>query len=201
VPKTATTEIRARLAALGAEFKAPGRFPIPRACVGGPHCNLGLIDTKAVSARILARFADRGHTKAKLKLALSGCILSCSGTRTSDIGIVATRNGYDVYAGGKGGPAPKIGRRIKKEVTEAEMLAAIETLIDFHDRKTGTKQRMAKLLGDPDFPLPSLTAAPAAAGPGPAISRRPPGTDRAYNFTGDSGFSIPKRGAIAIVAA
>jgi len=153
VPKTAAMEIRARLAALGAEFKAPGRFPIPRACVGGPHCNLGLIDTKAVSARILALFADREHTKAKLKIALSGCILSCSGTRTSDLGIVATRNGYEVYAGGKGGPAPKIGRRIKKDVTEAEMLVAIETLIEFHDRKTGTKQRMAKLLEAPDFPF------------------------------------------------
>jgi sulfite reductase beta subunit-like hemoprotein len=156
VPKTVAAEIRERLAALGADFKAPGRFPIPRACVGGPHCNLGLIDTKTVSARILARFADRDQTKAKLKIALSGCVLSCSGTRTSDIGIVATRNGYDVFAGGKGGPAPKIGRRIKKDVTEEEMLAVIATLIDFHDRKTGTKQRMAKLLQDPDFPFAAV---------------------------------------------
>jgi len=156
VPKTAAAEVRARLAALGAEFKAPGRFPLPRACVGGPHCNLGLIDTKAVSATILERFAGRDNTKAKLKIALSGCVLSCSGTRTSDIGIVATRNGYDVFAGGKGGPAPKIGRRIKKDVTETEMLATVETLIDFHDRKTGTKQRMVKLLEDPDFPFAEI---------------------------------------------
>lgn len=153
VPKTAADAIRAELAALGAEFKAPGRFPIPRTCVGGPHCNLGLIDTDAVSARILTRFAGRAHTKAKLKIALSACVLGCPGTRTSDIGIVATRAGYDVFAGGKGGPAPKVGRRIKKDVTEEEMLATVEALIDFHDRKTGTKQRMIKLLEDPDFPF------------------------------------------------
>ena len=156
VPLTVATEVKETLAALGADFKAPGKFPIPRVCVGMPHCNLGLIDTKELSEKILAGFAARDKTKAKLKIAISACILSCSGTRTSDIGIVAGRNGYDVYAGGKGGAAPKIGRRIKKEVDEDEMLKTIAVLIDFHDSKTVSKQRMIKLLDDPDFPFQEI---------------------------------------------
>lgn len=153
VPRSAAMEIRERLAALGAEFKAAGRFPVPRICIGSPYCSLGRIDTKALSDTIQERFSGRAKTKAKLKIAISGCILSCSGTRTSDIGVVAARHGYDVYAGGKGGAAPKIGRRILKEGTEEEVLAAIETLIDFHDRRTTSKQRMAKLIDDPGFPF------------------------------------------------
>jgi sulfite reductase beta subunit-like hemoprotein len=153
VPQSAAAEIKESLAALGADFKAPGKFPIPRVCVGKPHCNLGLIDTRELSEKILARFARQEKTKAKLKIAISACILSCSGTRTSDIGIVAGRNGYDIYAGGKGGPSPRVGRRIKKEVSEEEMLATVETLIAFHDSKTGSKQRMIKLLDDADFPF------------------------------------------------
>lgn len=153
VPIAVAAEIRERLSALGVEFKAPGKFPVPRICIGSPYCSLGLIDTKALSDKILERFSGRAKTKAKLKIAVSGCILSCSGTRTSDIGIVAVRHGYDVYAGGKGGAAPKIGRRILKEVTEEEVLAAIETLIDFHDRRTVSKQRMTKLIDDPGFPF------------------------------------------------
>ena len=153
VPQSAAAEIKESLAALGADFKAPGKFPIPRVCVGKPHCNLGLIDTRELSGKILARFANREKTKAKLKIAISACILSCSGTRTSDIGIVAGRNGYDIYAGGKGGPSPRVGKRIKKEVSEEEMLATVETLIAFHDSKTGSKQRMYKLLDDVDFPF------------------------------------------------
>jgi sulfite reductase beta subunit-like hemoprotein len=153
VPQSAVAEIKNSLAVLGADFKVPGKFPVPRICVGKPHCNLGLIDTKELSEKILARFAKREKTKAKLKIAISGCILSCSGTRTSDIGIVAGRNGYDIFAGGKGGPAPKVGKRIKKDVSEEEVLATIETLINFHDSKTGTKQRMIKLLDEPDFPF------------------------------------------------
>ena len=153
VPQSAAAEIKEALALLGADFKASGKFPIPRVCVGKPHCNLGLIDTGELSGKILARFANREMTKAKLKIAISACILSCSGTRTSDIGIVAGRNGYDIYAGGKGGPSPRVGRRIKKEVNEEEMLATVETLIAFHDSKTGSKQRMIKLLDDADFPF------------------------------------------------
>lgn len=156
VPQSAVAEIKESLAALGADFKAPGKFPIPRICIGAPHCNLGLIDTRELSEKILARFATREKTKAKLKIAISGCILSCSGTRTSDIGIVAGRNGYDIFAGGKGGAAPKVGRRIKKEVSEEEVLATVEVLINFHDSKTGNKQRMIKLLDDPDFPFSEI---------------------------------------------
>ena len=150
VPQSAVTEIKTALAALGADFKAPGKFPIPRVCVGKPHCNLGLIDTWDLSEKILTNFAGRDKTKAKLKIAISACMLSCSGTKISDIGIIAGRNGYEVYAGGKGGPAPRIGRRIKKEVSEDEVLQTVETLIAFHDSKTGTKQRMIKLLDDPE---------------------------------------------------
>lgn len=153
VPQEAAAEIKSALAALGADFKAPDKFPIPRVCVGKPHCNLGIIDTKELTEKILAKFAGREKTKAKLKIAISACILSCSGTRTSDIGIVAGRNGFDIFAGGKGGPAPRIGRRIRKEVSEEEMLATVETLIAFHDSKTGSKQRMIKLLDDADFPF------------------------------------------------
>ena len=156
VPKEAAADIRSRLAALGAEFKAPGRFPVPRSCIGGPHCKLGIIDTKALSDRILEQFAGRGATKAKLKIAISGCILSCSGTRTSDIGIIAGPHGYELHVGGKGGSAPKIGRRIKKDASEQEILEAIATLIDFHDRKTVSKQRMLKLIDDPEFPFPAV---------------------------------------------
>ena len=112
VPEHLVEKIKSSLAALGADFKGPGQFPIPRVCVGNPHCKLGLIDTATVSAAILARFAERDKTKAKLKIALSACALSCSGTKTSDIGIVADRNGYDLYVGGKGGAFPQLGRRI-----------------------------------------------------------------------------------------
>ena len=146
-------DIKKEIARHGVGFKGPGLFPIPRICIGKPHCNLGVIDTEKLSEKILAYFKNREKTKAKLKIAISGCILSCSGTRTSDIGIVANRKGYDLYTGGKGGPSPKVGIRIKRDICEAELLETIETIIDFHDQKTGKKQRLYKLITDDEFPF------------------------------------------------
>lgn len=153
VPESVVPEVKAALAPLGADFKGPGKFPLPRVCVGRPHCNLGLVDIEALNRTILARFKDRPKTKPKFKIALAACPLSCSGVMSTDIGVHATRKGYEVYVGGKGGPNPKKGRRIKRGADEAEVVDIIETLVEFHDRKTSKKQRMWKLLADPEFPF------------------------------------------------
>ncbi|MBI5557072.1 MAG: nitrite reductase [Deltaproteobacteria bacterium] len=154
VPDESADAIKGELAALGAQFKGPGKFPLPRVCVGMPHCNLGIIDTEKLSEAILARFKDKAVTKPKFKIAVSGCNLSCSGVLTTDIGVMATRAGFEVYVGGKGGPYPKVGRRILRKATEDEVLEAIEKLVNFHDAHTVKKQRMFKLIDHPDFPYP-----------------------------------------------
>lgn len=156
VPESAVEEVKAVLADLGADFKGPGKFPIPKVCVGMGHCNLGLIDTEALSKNVLDKFASREKTKAKLKIAISGCTLCCSGVKIADIGIMATREGFDIYAGGKGGPFPQVGRRIVRKASEERVLEIIGTLVDFHDKKTEKKQRMYKLLADEQFPFPAV---------------------------------------------
>ena len=148
--------VKAELAPLGANFKAPGKFPKPKVCIGKPSCNMGVVDTAAISARILERYGSRTEVKPKYKIAVSACILNCSGALSADIGVVATRNGYDLYAGGKGGPYPKVGRRILRDVGEEAIVDAIGKLADFHADKTAKKQRLVKLLDEPDFPFPFL---------------------------------------------
>ncbi len=156
VPEGAVQEVKDTLAACGAEFKGPGKFPIPRVCVGMENCNLGIIDTEALSKKILDKFADREKTKAKFKIAVAGCTMSCSGAKTTDIGIIATRDGYELFAGGKGGPFPKVGMRIERKATEDRAIEIVETLVDFHDGKTEKEQRMYKLLSDPEFPFQAV---------------------------------------------
>ncbi len=152
VPNTVADDVKQELAALGADFKAPGKFPLPRVCVGKGHCKLAVIDTEALSDKILDKFSRCRKTKAKFKIAISACTLCCSSAKTTDIGIIAHRKGYDFFVGGKGGPFPKIGRCIAKSCNEVEMLDMLSVLVDFHDLKTEKKQRMFKLLDDPEFP-------------------------------------------------
>lgn len=156
VPEDVAEEVRGELAALGAQFKGPGKFPLPRVCIGKEHCNIGIMDPADLSDKILAKFVGRPFTKAKFKIAIAGCTMCCSNVKTTDIGIMATRDGYEVFAGGKGGPFPQVGRRIARKVDEERVLAIISELVEFHDRKTDKKQRMYKLLSDPEFPFPEV---------------------------------------------
>lgn len=149
-------KIRAALAEAGAELKGPGKFPKPKICVGDQYCNLGLIDSMALSRKIRAAFKDKGAVKPKFKISISACPASCSDAQLADIGIKANRAGLEVYVGGKGGPFPRAGRRIAKGVDEGTVLAIIERLVAFHAEKTEKKQRFAKLMEEPDFPFPEV---------------------------------------------
>lgn len=153
IPENALEEVKKELVNVGAEFKGPGKFPIPRVCIGKGYCKLGIIDPEALSRKILDAFADRKKTKAKLKIAIAGCTLCCSGIKNTDIGIMATREGLAIFAGGKGGSSPKKGKRIAKMADEQRVIEILTELINFHDLKTVTKQRMYALLNDPQFPF------------------------------------------------
>lgn len=146
--------VKKRLTAAGAIVKTPGMFPKPRVCAGMPQCNLGIIDTEELSKKIWARFGGRKNVKPKYKIAIAACPASCSNALLADIGIVATRAGYDIYAGGKGGTRPRAGSRIVRNADEDKVLSVIERIADFHDQKAGQKMRIYKLLSDPEFPFP-----------------------------------------------
>ena len=146
--------VKGELLALGLSLKAPGKFPLPKVCVGMPYCNLGLHDTFSLAQKITAAYGDRTQVKPKYKIAISGCPASCGGSKLVDIGIVATRNGFELYVGGKAGPMPKVGMRVAKGMSEDEIIEAVGRLADFHAAKTPKKMRMYKLMGEEGFPFP-----------------------------------------------
>lgn len=147
-------EIQKSLQDLGLQLKVPGKFPLPKVCVGKPFCNLGIADTFALADAIMEKYGGRTEVKPKLKIAVAGCPAGCSGVLLADIGIVATRKGFDLYVGGKGGPLPRVGGKAATGLSEAEVVEAVGRLVDFHTAHTSGKQRMYKLLEMEDFPYP-----------------------------------------------
>lgn len=153
VPIEKEDEIKAKLLALGVSLKKKGIFPGARVCVGAPHCNTGIAKTDELSAKIADRFADREQTKPKFKIAIAGCSIGCSDPRTTDIGIITTNKGYDLYLGGKGGTKPQVGVKMLKGLSEDELLDALETMVEYHDKNTDKKSRIASLMSNEDFPF------------------------------------------------
>lgn len=154
IPEDKVDKVKQEFKSMGMDLKGPGKFPLPKVCIGEKHCKLGKIDPEKLSSRILEKFGDRKDVKQKLKIAVSACPLCCSGGKLADFGVIATKNGYELYVGGKGGPHPRTGRRILKEATEEEVLDAMEKVFDFHQAMTDRKQRLVKLIDHADFPYP-----------------------------------------------
>jgi len=153
IPAAELDALKAELTPLKVRFKEPGRFPLPRVCIGRRSCNLGIIDTMALSELILARYGEMVGVKPKVKIAIAGCPASCANAMLTDIGLVATRQGLDLYVGGKGGPQPRVGRRVLRQASDEEALVAIGQIIAFHNSRTAKKQRLVKLIDDPEFPF------------------------------------------------
>ncbi|GAB4334879.1 MAG: NAD(P)/FAD-dependent oxidoreductase [Desulfobulbaceae bacterium] len=144
--------IKKRIADLGLQIKGPGKFPKPKVCVGMPWCNLAVADTFALAEKIRERYGDRTGVKPKYKIAISGCPACCGGSKIADIGIVATRKGFELYVGGKGGPLPRTGKRAAAGLTGEEVLEAVGRIADYHAASTPKKQRLFKLADNADFP-------------------------------------------------
>ncbi|BDD86204.1 nitrite reductase [Desulfofustis limnaeus] len=153
IPGHAYEEVRQELAKAGARFQEPGLFPLPTVCVGKPDCRHGLFDTEAVSTEIMRQFDGCFPSGSRLKIAVSGCCRCCSGAKLADIGVMGTRDGCDVFAGGKGGAAPIVGCRVARGVALGEVIRIIEDLVAFHQHKGVPGQRIAELMDDPEFPL------------------------------------------------
>lgn len=156
VPSEIAEAVKAPLAELGARFKVKGTFPKPRICMGAPYCKAAPKNTKELSDAILEKFASREITKPKFKIAIAGCKIGCSNPRITDIGIIGTKDGYDLYLGGKGGPKPVIGACVQKDLSQEELLEALATVVEYHHENTDKKARIATLMENDDFPFKPL---------------------------------------------
>lgn len=156
IPTDHVETIKNELAPLKVLLKAPGLFPIPRICVGKPHCNLGIIDTDELSNKILDHFQHRKTLKPKLKTSISACNLCCSNPKTTDLGIIATKKGLNLFVGGRGGPRPLAGKQILANATVEEVLSTMEKLFEYHEKKTKKKKRFSSLLTEEDFPFKEI---------------------------------------------
>lgn len=158
VPAEKVDGIKDALSELGARFKVKGTFPKPRICMGAPYCKAAPKNTKELSDAILAKFGSREITKPKYKIAIAGCKIGCSNPRTTDFGIIGTKDGYDLYLGGKGGPKPAIGVCVKKGLDQEQLLEVMSTLVDYHHENTDKKSRIAQLMENDDFPFKAIDA-------------------------------------------
>lgn len=137
--------VKAPFAALGAQFKTKGKIHKPRMCTGKRYCNMGHIDTDALSAKIMARYGSE-MVGTKVKLSIAGCGNCCSNPKKSDIGMLASAKGINIYLGGQMGRNPSDGVLAVKNTDDDKVLEVIGRVVEFYQGLEGKKMRLCRHL-------------------------------------------------------
>jgi NAD(P)H-nitrite reductase large subunit len=82
----------------------------------------------------------------KLKMAVSGCMFSCSEPAIKDIGIMGTPKGYTVMIGGNAGINPRLADKLFENLTSEEVMAAVEKIIKYYKENAKNHERMARMV-------------------------------------------------------
>lgn len=108
------------------------------ACPGLDYCNLANARSLPLADQIFERFGsvERRQDIGRLRLNISGCINACGHHHAADIGILGVNKKgvehYQITLGGRAGEAAAIGSILGPSFVEADVPAAIETIIDLY---------------------------------------------------------------------
>ncbi len=113
-------------------------------CPGTTFCKRGQQDAVGLGLKLDDKYHGM-ELPGKLKMAVAGCMNSCSEPAIKDIGILGTPKGYNLMLGGSAGIKPRIGETVAKNMSEDEVLAAVDRIITFYKDHT-KRQRLGEYI-------------------------------------------------------
>lgn len=115
-------------------------------CPGTTFCKQGKQDAVSLGLKLDEKYHGM-PMPSKLKMAVSGCPNSCSEPAIKDIGVMGTAKGYTLMVGGSAAATPRLANVVAKELSEEEVLEAIERIVNFY-KNSGTKKRLGRFIED-----------------------------------------------------
>ncbi|MEV6282431.1 nitrite reductase large subunit NirB [Kribbella sp. NPDC051770] len=113
-----------------------------KSCVGSTWCRYGVQDSVGMAIALELRY--RGlRSPHKLKLGVSGCARECAEARGKDVGVIATESGWNLYVGGNGGMTPRHAQLLASDLTDEQLLQAIDRFLMYYIRTGDRLQRTA----------------------------------------------------------
>ncbi|OGU06549.1 MAG: sulfite reductase [Geobacteraceae bacterium GWC2_58_44] len=114
-------------------------------CPGTTHCKRGVQDSASLGLKMDAIYHAM-ELPNKMKMGVSGCLLSCSESAVKDIGVVGTNKGWRILVGGNAGPRPRLGDLLVDDVPdEAKVLEIVAKVVEFY-RNSPQQGRLGKLV-------------------------------------------------------
>ena len=116
-----------------------------RICPGTTWCKRGVQDSVSLGLKIDAIYHAM-QLPNKMKMGVSGCMVSCAETAVKDIGVMGTSKGWRILVGGNAGARPRLGDLLVDNVqNEEEVMAIIARIVDLY-KKWPQEQRLGSIV-------------------------------------------------------
>ncbi|MGD8548475.1 MAG: NAD(P)/FAD-dependent oxidoreductase [Desulfobacterales bacterium] len=116
-----------------------------RACPGTTFCKIGRQDALGIGMELDQRYHGK-ELPGKFKMAVSGCHLSCAESWVRDVGLIGKKSGWQVVIGGNVGAEPRIGQEIASGLDDAQVLKAVDKLVQCYQENANKNERLGKLI-------------------------------------------------------
>jgi len=116
------------------------------ACALAGICPRERVDAGQVAERIARAWLRQPlvqHMPRKVKMSVSGCATDCGVSAIHDLSFIAVEGGFQVFAGGGLGSAPRPAVKVLDLVADKELPAVVEALARLHQRYSDRKNRNA----------------------------------------------------------
>ena len=114
-------------------------------CPGTTHCKRAVQDSASLGLKI-DKIYHAMELPNKMKMGISGCLLSCSESAVKDIGVLGTNKGWRILVGGNAGPRPRLGELLVDNVPDEDgVLEIIARVIEFY-KNSSQPGRLGKLV-------------------------------------------------------
>jgi NAD(P)H-nitrite reductase large subunit len=114
-------------------------------CPGTTYCKRGVQDSISLGLKLDATYHAMVLPN-KMKMGVSGCMVSCAESALKDIGIVATAKGWRILVGGNAGARPRIADvLVEVEADDERVLEIVKRIVTWY-RNSGRELRLGHLV-------------------------------------------------------
>ena len=113
-----------------------------KSCVGSAWCRFGLQDSVSLAIRLENRYKGI-RTPHKMKGGVAACVRDCAEARGKDFGLVATKEGYNLYLGGNSGANPRHADLFASDIDEDTVVKYLDRYIMYYILTAERLERMA----------------------------------------------------------
>jgi NAD(P)H-nitrite reductase large subunit len=114
-------------------------------CPGTSNCKRALQDSPSLGLKI-DKLYHAMELPNKMKMGVSGCVLSCSECSVKDIGVVGTAKGWRILVGGNAGVRARLAEVLIDDVPDQETVLEIVAKVVEYYKNSPKKERLGRII-------------------------------------------------------